>query len=188
MLLRGNMASELEIPPALRDAARAHLAFHPDFPKPGINFVDVLPLFRAPALCRDLLAATATALAARFPGLTFIAGLESRGFLLLPLALAMGLPFVCLRKAGKLPGAVVRHSYELEYGAATLEAAVDCVAPGAMGLVVDDLLATGGTAAAAKALLGALGAEVAGVFCIVELGGLGGAVKVGAPVASIFRL
>lgn len=176
------------MPPALRDAARAQLAFHPDFPKPGINFVDVLPLFRAPALCRDLLAATAAALAARFPGLAFVAGLESRGFLLLPLALEMGLPFVCLRKAGKLPGRTVRHSYELEYGAATLEAAVGCVPPGAKGLVVDDLLATGGTAAAAKALLGELGAEVAGVFCLVELGDLGGAARVGAPIASLFRL
>jgi len=181
-------SSELPIPAALRDAARAQLAFHPDFPKPGVNFCDVLPLFRAPALCSELLASIAAALAARFPGASFIAGLESRGFLLLPIALSMGLPFVCLRKAGKLPGKTVRVSYELEYGSAVLEAAEGSVPAGARGLIVDDLLATGGTAAAAKALVEALGGAVEGVCVLVELGALGGAARAGAPVVSLFNL
>ena len=182
------MTAPLAIPSSLRDAARAQLAFHPDFPKPGIIFCDVLPLFRSPQLCSEVLSATAAAISARFPGLVFIAGLESRGFLLLPLALSLGLPFVALRKAGKLPGKTVRQDYSLEYGTATLEAAEGCVASGARGLVVDDLLATGGTAAAAKALLERLGAEVAGVFCLVELSGLGGAARAGVPVASLLCL
>lgn len=181
-------SQQLAIPVSLRDAARAQLAFHSDFPKPGIIFCDVLPLFRAPQLCSEVLSAVAAALSSRFPGLAFIAGLESRGFLLLPLALSLGLPFVALRKAGKLPGRTVRQDYALEYGTATLEAAEGCVAAGARGLVVDDLLATGGSAAAAKALLERLGATVAGVFVLVELSGLGGAARAGAPVASLFCL
>jgi adenine phosphoribosyltransferase len=181
-------SQQLVIPVSLRDAARAQLAFHSDFPKPGIVFCDVLPLFRAPQLCSEVLSAVAAALSSRFPGLAFIAGLESRGFLLLPLALSLGLPFVALRKAGKLPGRTVRQDYALEYGTATLEAAEGCVAAGARGLVVDDLLATGGSAAAAKALLERLGATVAGVFVLVELSGLGGAARAGAPVASLFCL
>ena len=182
------MSQLLPLPEELLASARTTLAFHPDFPKPGINFCDILPLFRAPTVLQPLLSATAAAIAARFPGLAFVAGLESRGFLLLPLALELGLPFVALRKAGKLPGACARVAYELEYGEAVLEAQEGCVARGARGLIVDDLLATGGTAAAAAGLLRALGAEPAGVFCVVELGARGGAARVGVPVATLFRL
>jgi adenine phosphoribosyltransferase len=152
---------------------------HPDFPKPGINFCNVLPLWREPRLVRVMVEAMADAVRAlpsSSPRPTFVAGIESRGFIFAPqLAEALNLPFVAIRKAGKLPGAVVTHTYDLEYGSASIQVAKDAVREGDVGVVCDDLLATGGTAAAALALLRELGASAAAVVVIVDLAFLEGA-------------
>jgi adenine phosphoribosyltransferase len=174
------------LPPALQAQLRGVLAVHPGFPRAGINFVDVLPLWRAPALLSATFDALARATAARFPAPhapSFLAGVEARGFLLAPLALALGLPFVCVRKAGKLPGATRAAAYALEYGEAVLEVAEGCLPPGGGGgLLCDDLLATGGTLRCARALLEQLGGRVIGAVVLVELAGLGGAEALGLPV------
>jgi adenine phosphoribosyltransferase len=177
----------VELPPGLDAQLRAALTIHPGFPRAGISFVDVLPLWRAPALLRATLDALARAVAARFPpphAPAYIAGVESRGFLLAaPLALALGLPCVCVRKAGKLPGATRSARYALEYGEGVLEVAEGCLPPGGGGgLLCDDLLATGGTLRCARALLEALGGgAVLGCVVLVELPALGGAAAVGLP-------
>jgi len=144
----------------------------PDFPRAGITFKDITPLLGDPAGLRaavDALAASAPA------GVDLVAGVEARGFLIgTPLALALGAGFVPVRKAGRLPGATVSESYALEYGEAVIEVHADAVRPGQQVLVVDDVLATGGTARAACALLERLGADVVGVRFLLELAGLGG--------------
>ena len=174
----------LDLPPGMEAQLRAALTTHPDFPKPGINFVDVLPLWRAPALLGGVLAAMAQGIVARFPSPrpAFLAGMESRGFLLAPLALQLGLPFLCVRKAGKLPGPTERLAYALEYGEAVLEVQRGVVEAGAAGLLCDDLLATGGTLKAARALLERLGARVLGAVVLVELVELKGAQSLALPV------
>ena len=172
------------MPEPLRAQIRAAMPLHKDFPRPGIVFVDVLPLWRAPALLAPTLSALAAAVKARFGRLDFLAGLEARGFLFHSVALALGLPFVCVRKAGKLPGDTVRRAYALEYGEATLEIARGAVARGARGVILDDLLATGGTARAAAALLADVGAEAVGVAVLVDIG-IGGAEAVALPVLSV---
>jgi adenine phosphoribosyltransferase len=150
---------------------------HPDFPRPGINFVNVLPLWRNPSLVRVMVQAMADAVRSLpSPTPTFVAGIESRGFLFAPqLADALNLPFVAVRKAGKLPGECVTFRYDLEYGSAAIQVAKDSVKSGDVGVVCDDLLATGGTAAAALALLKELGATAAAVVVIVDLAFLEGA-------------
>jgi adenine phosphoribosyltransferase len=174
----------VDLPQGMEAQLRAALPTHPDFPKPGILFIDVLPLWRAPALLGGVLAAMAQGIAARFPSPrpAFLAGLESRGFLLAPLALQLGLPFLCVRKAGKLPGPTERLAYALEYGEAVLEVQRGVVEAGAAGLLCDDLLATGGTLKAARALLERLGARVLGAVVLVELVGLKGAQNLALPV------
>ena len=174
------------MPEALRAQIQAALPLHADFPRAGIVFVDVLPLWRAPALLAPALSALADGIAARFGRLDFVAGLEARGFLFHSVALALKLPFVCVRKAGKLPGATVRRAYQLEYGEATLEVARDAVARGARGVIVDDLLATGGSAAAAAALLRDIGAEPVGLAVLVDIC-IGGAARFGLPVLSVLH-
>lgn len=140
----------------------------PDFPKPGVVFKDLGPVWRDPALCSDLVAAMASA--ARDLGVDAVAGIESRGFLLgMPLAMALGVPFIPVRKAGKLPGAVHSTSYALEYGEATIEIQTHALALGQRVLIHDDVLATGGTAAACADLVRASGAEVAGWSFLIEL-------------------
>jgi adenine phosphoribosyltransferase len=145
----------------------------PDFPQPGILFRDVTPLLRDPAgLARvvDVLA-----LRYRGRGIDAVAGIESRGFLFgAPLAIALGVGFVPVRKAGKLPADTLRREYALEYGTACLEVHRDALRPGERVLLVDDLLATGGTAAAAAALLAELGASVEEIAFVIELEFLGG--------------
>ena len=183
----GSSSLLVAMPEALRAQVRAAMPLHRDFPRAGIVFVDVLPLWRMPTLLAPTLAALADAISARFgPRLDFVAGLEARGFLFQSVALALKLPFVCVRKAGKLPGETVSLSYALEYGEAKLEVSRDAVARGARGVVLDDLLATGGSVAAAAALLASLGAVVVGAAVLVDIN-IGGAERVGLPVLAVVR-
>ena len=175
--------------PALAAAASAACERHADWPKPGIIFVDVLPLFRAPALRGELVSALAAAAQSKCGQLDAVAGFDARGFLLAGVAEVLGLPFIALRKEGKLPGLCASQTYSLEYGSATLEvqrSAALSLPPGARVLLVDDLLATGGTAAAGVSLLAGLGLRPAGLLVLCELSALGGAARVGLPVLAAF--
>jgi adenine phosphoribosyltransferase len=145
----------------------------PDFPRPGILFYDVSTLFRDPAALARATAAVAEPF--RGDGIDVVAGIEARGFVLgaaVALDLARGLAMI--RKLGKLPGDTVGESYELEYGNAHIEMHRDAVQPGQRVLIVDDLLATGGTAAAAGRLVERLGGTVAAYAFLVELAFLDG--------------
>lgn len=157
----------------LREDVGRALRAYPDFPRPGILFRDIAPVLADPALLERItvwMSGVGRAAAAEK-----VAGIESRGFLLgAPVALRLGLPFVPVRKQGKLPGETVFASYELEYGTARLEMQVESVTPGERVLLVDDLLATGGTAAAAAGLIRSLGGEVPAAAFLVELAGLSG--------------
>jgi len=152
---------------------RALIRDVPDFPSPGILFRDLTPLL---ADAWGLRAAVA-ALAEPFRGAAVdrVAGIESRGFVLgAPVALELGVGFVPVRKLGKLPHDTFAVHYDLEYGSDAVEIHVDAVRPGERVLLVDDLVATGGTAAAAVELLRKAGAEVVGCAFLIELGSLGG--------------
>lgn len=153
---------------------------HMHFPKEGINFRDITPLFLHPHCVKDLVDMAVERVHASGVKLDAVAGLESRGFLLgVPLAQALNVPFIVIRKAGKLPGDKVKVSYGLEYGSAVIEVQKDQVQADWNVLVHDDLLATGGTADAAGRLLAMCSAKVAGYSFIVELDGLGGQDKIG---------
>lgn len=161
----------------------------PDFPKPGIMFKDISPLLAdhdgLSAVVRGLAAAAADEEGESL--VDKVVGIEARGFILgAPVALALGAGFVPVRKAGKLPGPTHRVSYALEYGEAVLEVHADTIEPGERVLIVDDVLATGGTAAGAVRLAEALGADVAGLAFLIELGFLEGRRLVpGRPVVSL---
>lgn len=145
----------------------------PDFPKPGILFRDVTPLLADPAGLRGAVEAMADPF--RNAGVDRVLGIESRGFLLgAPVALALGAGLVIVRKPGKLPWRTMSASYELEYGHDTVEMHEDALAPGQRVLVVDDLIATGGTARAAVQLARESRAEIVGASFLVELVALGG--------------
>ena len=163
---------------------RHHIAAIPDFPKPGILFYDVSTLLRHPDAWQVAVGRMANLVRAWQPDL--LAGVESRGFLLAaPLALKLGCGFVMLRKPGKLPGPVIGHDYALEYGTDRLEIQADAVSRGQRIVVVDDLLATGGTLAASIALLHEVGAVVPGAATLIELSFLGGRQKLGVPFDSL---
>jgi adenine phosphoribosyltransferase len=163
---------------------KAHIRSVPDFPKPGILFYDISTLLAHPAAWRETISRLAETLQPTQPNL--LVGIESRGFLVAaPLALALGCGFVMVRKRGKLPGATVPFTYDLEYGTDTIEIQADAVAPGQRVVVLDDLLATGGTMAAAIALCRGVGAEVAAAACIIELGFLGGRDRLDVPFVSV---
>lgn len=149
----------------------------PDFPKPGVVFKDITPLLADPVA----FAAVMDDLAERHAGrIDLVAGIEARGFIIgAALAHAMGVGFIPVRKAGKLPGRTASISYELEYGSATIEVHADDIAAGQRILLVDDVLATGGTAAAAWDLLTGQGATVVGLEVIVDLSFLGGRQRLG---------
>lgn len=144
----------------------------PDFPEPGVLFKDVTPLFADSRAFDVVIEEFCSTWRERVDA---VVGIEARGFILgPPIALSLALPFVPIRKAGKLPGAVHSKTYELEYGTATLEIQTDAVTSGQRVLVVDDVLATGGTAAAAGSLVQDCGAVVAGFAFLMELGALRG--------------
>jgi adenine phosphoribosyltransferase len=144
-----------------------------DFPKEGIVFKDITPVLLHPGAFQEVLDRMLAF--ARQQGVDLVAGIESRGFIFgSPLALQLGAGFVPIRKLGKLPAETLRAEYALEYGTNTVEMHKDAVAPGQRVLIVDDLLATGGTAAAAAELIEAAGGEVSGILCVIELGFLNG--------------
>ena len=165
---------------------KQHIRSIPDFPKPGILFRDISTLLRDADAWQVAMGRLSKAVAPARPDL--LAGVESRGFLLAaPLATKLGCGFVMLRKPGKLPGPTVSLNYALEYGTDSLHIQQDAIQPGQRVVVVDDLLATGGTMAAAIALLQKVGAEVTACAVIIELGFLHGRSRLGVPVSALVR-
>lgn len=163
---------------------KSHIRTIPDFPKSGILFYDITTLLLNAEAFQHALDELHAVVEETRPD--HIVAIESRGFLFgAPLAALSKIGLVLVRKQGKLPGKVISHSYELEYGADTIEISEGFIHPGNKVLIVDDLLATGGTAAATKTLLENIGAEVTGTLCLIELLGLGGREKVGGEVQSI---
>jgi adenine phosphoribosyltransferase len=165
---------------------RAHIRQIPDFPKAGINFFDISPLLAHPPAWRAAIAKLTDAVAPWRP--QAVAAIDARGFLVgSPLALNLGCALVMVRKRGKLPGEVRSHAYGLEYGTDSVEIQHDAVAAGQRFVIVDDLLATGGTIMAAARLLRADGAEVAGAACLIELAFLKGRRQLDMPFTSLVR-
>jgi adenine phosphoribosyltransferase len=157
----------------LAERVAATLRDVPDFPKPGILFKDITPLLADGPLLADVAAAIVDQ--HRAAGFDVVAGVEARGFIVAAaVAMAAGTGLVPVRKAGKLPATTVTRSYELEYGEATIEVHADAFADHRRALLVDDVLATGGTLAAAADLVVEAGGELVGVSVILELAGLGG--------------
>jgi adenine phosphoribosyltransferase len=157
----------------MSDRLAEHVRAIHDYPQPGVVFRDITPLLGDAAALKSAI----DAMAERFVGSSIdrVIGIEARGFILgAPLAISLGAGFVPIRKAGKLPWAVVREEYQLEYGSDKLEIHRDAVRPGERILVVDDVLATGGTASAACRLCDVLGAEVVGLAVLIEIAGLSG--------------
>lgn len=145
----------------------------PDFPKPGILFKDITPVFQNPILCDEI--TTHLANTFRSQKIDIVAGIESRGFLFgFTLAQKLGVPFVLIRKAGKLPYKKISQSYDLEYGSATIEMHIDAIQKGQRVLIHDDLLATGGTAEAAAQLIQKQEGILVGFAFVIELSFLEG--------------
>lgn len=159
----------------------------PDFPEEGVVFKDITPVLGDPDAFRSLIDAMSAPFANQ--GITKVAGIEARGFTLAtPVADRIGAGFIPLRKPGKLPYETVKEEYELEYGIDALEVHTDAVFQGEKVLLVDDVIATGGTAQAAIKLLRNVGAEVVGFSVFIELVFLGGANRVdGVPINALLR-
>jgi adenine phosphoribosyltransferase len=156
----------------------------PDFPRAGILFKDITPVLADAALLQEITDHFGGLY--RGQGIDVVAAIESRGFILGgAIAVTLGAGFVPIRKPGKLPHERIRVDYELEYGADALEAHVDAVREGARVLVVDDVLATGGTAAAAVQLVRRLGADVAGAAFLLELEFLAGRGRLDVPISTL---
>ena len=163
---------------------KEHIRAIPDFPKPGILFYDISTLLAHPKAWQATVEQLAAMIRPHRPDL--LVGIESRGFLVAaPLAYALGSGFAMVRKQGKLPGRTVRHSYDLEYGSDTIEVQEDAIAPGQRIIVVDDLLATGGTMRAAIDLVQRQGGTVAAAVCIIELAFLNGRSRINVPLSSM---
>ncbi len=163
---------------------KQHIRGVRDFPKPGILFYDISTLLANAAAWRETVDRVAMAIRPYQPHV--LAGIQSRGFLLAaPLALELGLGFIMVRKQGKLPGEVITHSYDLEYGSDTVEIQSDAVQPGQRVVILDDLLATGGTLMAAIALLRKVEADVVAAACIIELSFLNGRQGIDVPVHAL---
>jgi adenine phosphoribosyltransferase len=158
----------------------------PDFPKPGIIFKDITPILEAPGAYRGMIAQLAKNIPAQ---VTKIAAIESRGFLIgAPLAAQLGLGLVLVRKKGKLPGEVVQFSYDLEYGTDTLEIHSNSLNTKDTIIIVDDVLATGGTAHATEQLCGLLGARVHSFHFLMEVSFLKGKDRLVAPSFSLLQV
>jgi adenine phosphoribosyltransferase len=168
-----------------RSDLQAMIRTIPDFPKPGIQFRDITPLLKDPRA----FASTVDLLADEFVGedVEYVVAIEARGYVIgAPLAYKLGAGLIPVRKPGKLPYTTIRADYELEYGTNSLEVHSDALAQGHRVIIVDDLLATGGTASATKSLVERLGGEVIGAGFIIELAALGGRAKLGStPVRTL---
>ncbi len=165
---------------------RQHIRSIPDFPKPGILFYDISTLLRHADAWQVAMDRLAEAVRPYRPDL--LAGIESRGFLMAaPLALKLGCGFLMLRKRGKLPGRTIGHEYALEYGTDRVEIQADAIAGGERVVIVDDLLATGGTMAAGIALLRHVGATVPAAAALIELTFLNGRTRLDTPFTSLIQ-
>ena len=173
------------MPPA--DWLKDYVRDVPDFPEPGVVFKDITPLLDNVVAFSSVIDLIVVAFGRG--SMDKVCGIEARGFILAsPVAYHAGAGFFPIRKEGKLPGDTVSERYALEYGEATLEVHRDAVAPGDRILIVDDVLATGGTAAAAARLVERLGGTVAGIACLIELEFLGGRKKLaGYDLVSLLR-
>ena len=173
----------------VHDFLKTHIRTVPDWPEPGVQFRDITPLLQDPRVFRVLI----DAFVHRYmdPALRpdVVAGLDARGFILgSVIAYELGLGFVPIRKKGKLPFTTVEETYELEYGSATVELHTDAVKPGQRVLLIDDLIATGGTMMAGKKLLEKLGATVMEGAAIVDLPELGGSQRLRDAKLPLFTL
>ena len=165
---------------------KSHIRSIPDFPKPGILFYDVTTLLLHSGAWRQAVDSLADLARPHRPDL--LAGIESRGFIFgAPVAYALGCGFTILRKKGKLPGSVARAEYTLEYGVDSLEIHDDAVRPGQRVVLIDDLLATGGTLDAGVRLLRQVGAEVSAALCVIELEFLKGRDRLDVPVDTLLK-
>ncbi|MEU8505190.1 adenine phosphoribosyltransferase [Streptomyces brevispora] len=175
-----------------RDLLLSRIRDVADYPKPGVMFKDITPLLADPVAFTALTDALAELCVKH--GATKIVGLEARGFILAaPVAVRAGLGFVPVRKAGKLPGATLSQAYELEYGTAEIEIHAEDLSPDDRIMVIDDVLATGGTAGASLELIRRAGARVAGVAVLMELGFLAGRARLeehlqGAPLEALITV
>jgi len=186
--LPANTMSDLEY-------IKSHLKNYPDFPRKGVAFCDIFPLFRDPlifeALITHLTHRIISDTIANSPNkkIDVIVGLDARGFLLGPvIALRLGAAFVPVRKRGKLPGECVCATFEKEYGTDEFEMQADAISPGQTVVVIDDVIATGGSAAAAGELVEKQGGKLLQYLFIAEITVLGGQSKLKAPVYSIIQL
>lgn len=171
-------------PASLRERVREI----PDFPRPGVGFKDITPLLLDPVAFG--VAVDGLAAPHRHMSVDLVVGIEARGFVFsAPVAHTLGAGLVPIRKPGKLPAATQSVSYELEYGEGVLEIHRDAIVPGSRCLIVDDVLATGGTAAAGRSLVESLGGEVIGFAFLMELGFLGGRARLGevTPVCALIN-
>jgi adenine phosphoribosyltransferase len=163
---------------------KKHIRGVPDFPKPGILFYDISTLLAHAEAWQETVKRLDIAMRPHRPDL--LVGIESRGFLVAaPLAYSLGCGFVMVRKKGKLPGATIRYEYALEYGTDTIEIQEDAIRPGQRVIIMDDLLATGGTMAAAIDLVRQVGGNPVAAACIIELSFLAGRKKLGIPFTSM---
>ncbi len=161
-----------------------HIRAIPDFPKPGILFYDISTMLAHPAAWRQCISLLTEKIEIHKPDL--LVGIESRGFLVsAPLALELGCGFAMVRKRGKLPGEIISYEYDLEYGSDTIEIQADAIEPGQRIVILDDLLATGGTMAASIDLARQVGGDVRACACIIELNFLEGRKKLDAPFVSL---
>jgi adenine phosphoribosyltransferase len=168
---------------------KSHIRTVPDWPAPGVQFRDITPLLQDPKVFRVLIDAFVHRYMDALRKPTVVAGLDARGFIMgSVVAYELGLGFVPIRKKGKLPFTTVEETYELEYGSATVELHTDAVKPGDKVLLIDDLIATGGTMMAGKKLLEKLGAEVIEGAAIVALPELGGVKRLLATQLPLFTL
>ncbi|OQV16576.1 putative Adenine phosphoribosyltransferase [Hypsibius exemplaris] len=169
-------------------AISACFTVHQDFPKKGVSFRNILPVLRDPKLFKLLNDVSVERIHAKFPGkIDLVAGLEARGFLFGPsLADRLGCGFVPIRKPGKLPGKLVSVDYEKEYGKDVLEVEEDAIKPGSRVLLVDDVLATGGSLAAAAELVRKCGGTLVGSFVVVEMAFLNGRKKAPDALEALF--
>ncbi|MFE2378851.1 adenine phosphoribosyltransferase [Streptomyces sp. NPDC059398] len=177
---------------SLQDLLLSRIRDVPDYPQPGVVFKDITPLLADPVAFTALTGALAE-LCLRH-GATKIVGLEARGFILAaPVAVRAGIGFIPVRKAGKLPGATLSQTYELEYGSAEIEVHAEDLSADDRVMVIDDVLATGGTAEASLGLIRRAGAQVVGVSVLMELGFLDGRARLepalhGAPLDALITV